>query len=108
MYLYLVSSNSSAGRDESLIRREDTDNLLYEETLASPRPAGDEDVLARLDALQHEPLLSSHNGGGLSSQRSASKVKVKRCFYSAKLYTGSGQSSTGKLTQEEETPSFSV
>ena len=46
MYLYLVSSNSSAGRDESLIRWKDTDDLLDEETLPSPRPAGDEDIPA--------------------------------------------------------------
>ena len=77
MYLYLVSSNSSAGRDESLIRREDTDNLLYEETLSSPRPAGDEDVLACPDALQHVPLLCRHHCGRLRSKRSGRKIIIK-------------------------------
>ena len=43
---YLVSSNPSAGGDEGVIRREDTDDLLDEETLPSPRPAGDEDIPA--------------------------------------------------------------
>ena len=46
MFRYLVSSHSGAGRDEGVIRREDPDNLLDEETLPRPRPAGDEDIPA--------------------------------------------------------------